>query len=529
MNIDLEIKNYRCFGVSDPVRLSIHNNFIALIGLNNSGKSTLLKFFYEFRPLLSLLSQPVPQYMAALVGKMQDQFGFLGVSDREQIFNNNETTVRNIIVTLSVGNYNNQNNCEKVELTIYRSPSEWSMKAYVNGTVIELHPQDSLSWQGTQLVRNANGVGDFQYIFKAFGILAECLYIGPFRNIINTGGSNYFDIQVGKSFIDIWGQYKAGGDIKNSKATLKLTQDIKHIFGFDQLEINTERTGNTLQIIADGQPYVLDELGSGLAQFIIVLTNALTKNPSYILIDEPELNLHPSLQIDFLTTLASYAKNGIVFATHNIGLARAVAETIYSVKKDNAGKRSVTDLENMPSLAEFLGEMSFAGYRDLGYDKVLLVEGTTEVKTVQQLLRKYKADHRVVILPLGGTSLIRDGIEVELAEIQRLSDNIFALIDSEKNSETAGISKERTAFIKMCHDAGIKCHTLHKRATENYFTDRSIKQIKGEKYTSLGDYGNLTTASLGWSKDENWKIAREMTLSEIAGTDLDTFLKEVAE
>jgi len=51
-----------------------------------------------------------------------------------------------------------------------------------------------------------------------------------------------------------------------------------------------------------------------------VLGNAALKKPSFILIDEPEISLHPSLQLKFLMKLAGYASEGVVFATHNIGL-----------------------------------------------------------------------------------------------------------------------------------------------------------------------------------------------------------------
>jgi hypothetical protein len=70
----------------------------------------------------------------------------------------------------------------------------------------------------------------------------------------------------------------------------------------------------------------------------------------------------------------------------------------------------VQELESMSGLSEFLGELNFSGYRELGFDKVLLVEGPKEVKTIQQLLRKYKKDHKIVLLPLGGraNSLIND-------------------------------------------------------------------------------------------------------------------------
>jgi len=53
--VDLEIKNYRSFADENPLRLQLRPGFTALIGPNNSGKSSVLKFFYELRPTLEAL------------------------------------------------------------------------------------------------------------------------------------------------------------------------------------------------------------------------------------------------------------------------------------------------------------------------------------------------------------------------------------------------------------------------------------------------------------------------------------------
>src|SRR5690348_10656467 len=174
-------------------------------------------------------------------------------------------------------------------------------------------------------------------------------------------------IRVGQSFIQAWGNWKSGGKRSENEAAYRLTGDIQSIFDFEDLEINPAPDDTTLQVFINRKSYVLSELGSGLTQFILVLANAAVRKPSYILIDEPELNLHPSLQLDFLTTLASYAEHGIMFGTHSIGLARASAERIYALQKVTEGESRLSDFDGMRSLAEFLGEMSFSGYSELGF------------------------------------------------------------------------------------------------------------------------------------------------------------------
>ena len=187
----------------------------------------------------------------------------------------------------------------------------------------------------------------------------------------------------------------------------------------------------------------------------------------------------------------------------------------------------VQDLEVISGLSEFLGELSFSVYRELGFDKVLLVEGPKDVKTLQQLLRKYNKDHEIVLLPLCGSSLINATSESELQEMKRMTENISALVDSERETAGATLPPERQAFLNICQNVGISCHVLERRAIENYLSDRALKIAKGDQYHALEPYEKLEDISPNWGKQENWRIAREMTIEELAQTDLGEFLKNI--
>jgi len=360
---------------------------------------------------------------------------------------------------------------------------------------------------------------------ELFTALGNCLCVGAFRNAVNVGGGgSYFDLTIGESFIGTWRTFQSGATKASNEAAFKLIQDIQRLLGFESFAVSPSADGHTLQIIIDGRSYRLDEVGAGLAQLIVALANAAVKRPSYILIDEPELNLHPSLQLDFLTTLGSHASEGVVFATHSIGLARSAAERIYSVRARARGESEIRPFESTPALAEVLGELSYSGYAELGFNRVLLVEGTTDVKALQQLLRLYGKDHKVVMIPLGGSQLIGGGREIELSELKRIAPSVMALIDSERGGAGASLDAQRTAFVSTCRDVGIECHVLERRAFENYLTDRAVKAVKGESYRALEAYEQRASVSPVWGKAENWLIAREMTKEEIADTDVGRFL-----
>ena len=306
----------------------------------------------------------------------------------------------------------------------------------------------------------------------------------------------------------------------------KVTEDIRRLFDFKRLEINKSTPLGTLMVNIDGQTYRLAELGSGLAQFIMVLGNAATSSPSLILIDEPEINLHPALQVDFLLALGQYAKNGVMFSTHSIGLARSVAERIFSIQKID-GTAVLRPFEGTPNYLEFMGELSFSAFKELGCSRLLLVEGVNEVKMMQQLLRLVNKEHETVILPLGGDALASGDREMELMELTRLSSNIVAIVDSERKSESDPPLKARQDFAATCDKIGIDVCITERRAIENYFSDNAVKECLGKSFEALGHFDLLRESKNPWRKNDNWKIARYMKMDDLNGTDLQAFLKRI--
>lgn len=285
----------------------------------------------------------------------------------------------------------------------------------------------------------------------------------------------------------------------------------------------------TLDVIVNGHPFKLADLGAGVAELIITLSNALIRKPSFIFIDEPESHLHPSLQVDFLTTLAGYATEGIAFATHSIGLARSVADRTYAITRQNEIS-SCAIFEKQAHLAELLGNLSYSGYNPVENAFVLLVEGTTEVKTFQVLLRKLKKDHAYVILPLGGKSLIRENTDVEINEVVRIAggaNKVFAIIDRERKQKDADLDKEHKAFKSTCKKLGISLLVTERRATENYFSEIAIKKGVGNSFSALPEFCKLGEDGKGWNKNENWRIADSETLEFFKSHDLGKFLYEL--
>jgi predicted ATPase len=517
MTIELTIKNYRCFVA--PATITIARNLTAFVGINNAGKSALMRFLLEFRELFEHLRYD--QHILNFIHGSRQPINIRHVLDTDEVFSN--LNGHGIDIAIAFTDYPRGPAIPtKVEINFGRDTRIWKLAFFSEQTEIILGPGCSIQQPGT--IRENTGkslmVSEFTSLMD---YLRSTLYIGPFRNVINVGANqHYFDISVGDSFISEFQTLKAGARKKDSAAMATIVDQIKNIFEFDSLSIDASDDRHSLHITVNGKPYKQNELGSGLTQFIIVLANAAIKKPKLILIDEPELHLHPRLQLDFLTTLASYA-DGLWFSTHSIGLARSAADRVYTVQRRKDGDSIVRPLEGTVRLAEFLGEMSFSSYSELGFEKILLVEGPTEVKVFQQVLRAMRKDHQIVILPMYG----RFPDEEELGEILRISTRVYALIDSERNAQGAPLAENRNEFLALCSRKNVSAQALELRATENYFPDEVVKNVFGNAYRALAPYERLKDANPHWGKSENWKLAAAWPLDALKATDLGKFLESL--
>lgn len=528
----ITLRNFRSFDWKNPIELEFGDGFTALVGPNNSGKSSILKSIYELRHLFVALTNYI--HSSTSTPFTQFDVNFLGISDPTELANNidpkkfhikiestNDTPETKVVTSLEFDIDVTNQTCKLLNAELLN----------LDNGVINLTKNNSPHRHN---IHNLSILYDTT-TYSLAPILSICknlsnsIYLPAFRNAINEGAAQYYDCPVGTSLVGIWDLWKAGDNKKNQMAISKVEEDIAELLGFNSLEINADNTNKTLHIVINKKPYKLYEVGAGIAQLIITLATALVKKPPYIFIDEPELNLHPALQLRFLLSLASYADQGLVFATHSIGLARSTAERIYSVAKTKNQSSHMAIYggnQKQINFSEWLGELSYSSRMELGCERILLVEGPSEVLLFQEFLRKSNIDNKYVIIQLGGSSIINNNSEIPLSELTRITDgkNIYAFIDSEKKSENDDLDYSRKGFDESCKKLGINITISQRRAIENYFPQRAITKALGDQYKELAPHEKLGDTKPCWRKSENWKIVIEMSMDDLIDTDLGTFL-----
>lgn len=529
----ITFRNYRSFG-SAGATLPLTDEFVGIVGVNNSGKSSLLKAIFELRPLFINFAGSIDSAVKGL-GSAGWQLGQLELQQGERIFptwdaqvepritllfeeepGGDETSISEVtfilsqplgLVRIEVSLFSGARTTDPVEVS-------QTQQAPAGKQVLRLSFADGVS----TLINWDERTRDFKW-------LALATYIGPFRNAVNSGGGSYYDLQIGKDFITQFNNFKSGPNAKDNEAVQAMTDSIADIFGVGRLEISAAPDGTQLVFSLDGTSYRGSELGAGIMQFVVVAANVLVKRPTLLLIDEPELSLHASLQVKFLSLLARSVTGPTVFASHSLGLTRSIADTILVSSKDATGISTLADYRAASNLALTLGELGYGGLHDTAYKAVLLVEGATEVRVFQELLSKYNVKNEVVLVTLGGDSMATGNRDLELAELRKLAENVYAVVDSERTTATAEPIQERQDFSKSCEAQGIKYLILERRATENYLDQTVAATVMKIPEVSFGHFDKPPAE---WSKPRNWRIAKEMSRDDLSGTDLDSFLSKLA-
>jgi len=366
------------------------------------------------------------------------------------------------------------------------------------------------------------------HIIRDLHMLSRMFYIGPFRPFQTHGSSGKsYDVIFGEPFFQQCIELYQSKSVQDKELLQTVAEDVAGVFGLNEFSFEPGSHGDAgFRVNGDWMP--TGELGSGVGQCFLLYVQAALARPSFILVDEPEAHLHPSIQSDFVTQLAGYAQYGLLTSTHHTGLAQSISDHIYQVsRRPGAGRSIIAPYRPGKRLSLTLGEMQVPVTNNGKEPKLLLVEGPTEIKALRKVLAKIKRDHDVVLMPLGGSSMINGRREDELKEVKKICDRVYAVIDSEKRSERAGISPNHKAFQESCRRVGIQCHILERRALENYFSTRAVQQVLGDKFRAPRPFEDLKEVNSKWPKSENWKIVQQMSRDELEGSDLWEFMRSL--
>ena len=233
----------------------------------------------------------------------------------------------------------------------------------------------------------------------------------------------------------------------------------------------------------------IDKLSDGMLNLIRILLQLSSSNKGDILIiDEPELHLHPSASKK-LRHLIFERKNDIqiLCATHSpIFLDPSFIDTIILNQNSNGNIESKIIESKHVDLA--LSELGSSGLDALLYDVIIWVEGHSDKIYIEKWLElmaielKIPQDIFIGVLIYGGKSQLK---HLKLDEIKLINRKSVFIIDSDKKSEGEVINRKTSIFKSNCENNGIYCWVTERREIENYIPTTILEKLLLIKTGSL--------------------------------------------
>ena len=296
----------------------------------------------------------------------------------------------------------------------------------------------------------------------------------------------------------------------------KVTEHINNVWKEHKINIRFEIDNMQLSFLIEEKDntlpkYELNQRSDGFKHFISILLNLSVENETsqlknkIILLDEPEVHLHPSGEKYLRDELLEIAKNNFVFfATHSIFMVdKKNLDRHFSIKKEKGITNLYVIEKDNPYKEEVLYEALGTSALEHIENNVLILEGKTDRDIFDLYKRKFKSE-----VKLQNFSLISaDGcgnIPKYTKFFNKKLINGFVLVDSDKEGTIikSAVIKERNYNKKNVFGINDIVDTKKESTLEDLFSSKYIIDSVLELYKGLWITLNNTQPFLGQIKKQ---------------------------
>ena len=173
----------------------------------------------------------------------------------------------------------------------------------------------------------------------------------------------------------------------------------------------TAETGGRINLVFRNEgkkPISIHELGDGLKEAVIIAAICITNPEKVIIIEEPELYLHPRALRELRRLFIEDIEGQVILSTHNPILLGEIEEgvSIFKIIKEQ-NKMNVSVIRNMNDYIEFKNQFDLRNSDFLFYDYLIFVEGKSDYGAFSEWIKELFGKEKYVgIIKFGGSGEI---------------------------------------------------------------------------------------------------------------------------
>jgi len=263
------------------------------------------------------------------------------------------------------------------------------------------------------------------------------------------------------------------------KSYTDLLEEIKRYFP-DIEDVQSDRTEQdiaTLTYTEYGRRLDILYSGTGLKHFLDVLLKTTVSGAGIVLLDEPELGLHPDLQrrfVEYLARLATDKNIQFFLATHSQVLLNYSDSIAYYRITNTKGTRKLVSVDKSAA-STLLHDLGLRPSDVLNQDVCILVEGATDIVFFEHIIRTLYADEfqkiAIAVLQYGGGAaegIISGAIDVSnIVPAQRFT---YWIRDRDA-PPVSPPALNATKFVNALMKVDMEGYIWNKREIEYYFPE----------------------------------------------------------
>lgn len=297
------------------------------------------------------------------------------------------------------------------------------------------------------------------------------------------------------------------GADEDKKHFARFKEAIRELLKIPDAEVEIPHDASTVNITTHDLMLPLSSFGTGIHQLVIILANAITTSDSLVLIEEPEIHLHPQSLRDLIGILQKYSNNRFILTSHSHTLINSLPDVnVFATSIDQnvtTGGRAVDDRESL----EIMARLGVKPSDLLQANAVLWVEGPSDRNYIKRWIRLLAPDLRegkeFSVMFYGGKLLShicfdRNVDADELIKMLRINQHAVVVMDSDRQGPTFGIRPTKARIKTECNENGSLPWITWGREIENYLPGSVItagldKLNRPGTSISLGKFDRIET------------------------------------